>query len=157
MEKEKRTREEIAATMLEYFKENEDDFNAAVEELDSYNGYLGDNRYYEMEMLDEFYNGVEPSEVLRRAFYGYDEDTSWTDERGERHYGEFNPNRDYFSYNGYGNLVSSDYKDYTSYLDEYAVDAIIENRGELYTLDEVKELREMVKELDALDEEEAQA
>lgn len=36
-----------------YFEENEEIFNACIEELDSYNGYLGDDRYYPMDELDE--------------------------------------------------------------------------------------------------------
>ena len=34
-----------------YFKEHEELFNDCIEELDSYNGYLGDNRYYCMDEL----------------------------------------------------------------------------------------------------------
>ncbi len=40
--------------IIAYFEENEDIFNSCIEELDSFNGYLKDNRYYEMELLDEF-------------------------------------------------------------------------------------------------------
>ena len=97
--------------IIAYFEENEEIFNACIEELDSYNGYLNDNRYYEMEMLNEFYNGTDPIELLQRAYYGRDDDTWTIDASGNKTYGEFNPNRDYFYYNGHGNLVSSDYKD----------------------------------------------
>lgn len=99
--------------LMDYFKENEDAFIEAIEELDSYNGYLGDDRYYDMEFLNEFYCETEPLDILYRAFYGYDEDTSTED-----HHTEFNPNRKYFRYNGYGNLVSADYKDYSGRLDD---------------------------------------
>ena len=37
--------------IIEYFNDNPDQFNACIEELDSYNGYLNDSRYYEMELL----------------------------------------------------------------------------------------------------------
>ena len=46
---EKRTKEAIIADIIQYFKENEDVFNDCMEELDSYNGYLSDDRYYDME------------------------------------------------------------------------------------------------------------
>ena len=67
----KRTRpqEEITADIIAYFENNEDLFNDCMEELDSYNGYLGDDRYFSMDELDELYNGTEPSELLRRAFF----------------------------------------------------------------------------------------
>lgn len=119
------TREEAIEIIRKYFEENEEEFTKAIEELDSHNGFLGDDRCYEMEMIDEFYHGVAPSELMNRIFYGYDADTSYSDEH-RSHYEEFNPNRAYFYYNGYGNLVSTDYLDYSDKLDDYFVEAYIE-------------------------------
>ena len=126
---EKRTKEAIIADIIQYFKENEDVFNDCMEELDSYNGYLGDDRYYDMEELNDLYSGQEPQEILFRAFYGFDADMWMTDSSGNKEYGEFNPNRNYFYFNGYGNLVSSDYKDYSDKLDGYAIKEMSENRN----------------------------
>lgn len=148
-----RTAEEITADIIEYFEKNGDIFTDCIEELDSYNGYLGDNRYYSMDELDEFYNGVEPSEILRRAYYGRDDDTWTTDSNGDRTYGEFNPNREYFYYNGYGNLVSSDYKDYSSLLDHYAIEAMSENRCYIDSIDSSEELTALFDELEEAAEE----
>lgn len=117
--------------LMELFKNNEELFNETIEKLDSYNGYLGDNRYYPMEDLNEFYSNTEPLELLNRVFYGHDE-------YGEL--SEFNPNREYFTYNGYGNLVSSDTKDYSAYLDEYFIESLIDNASSLYLDDEVQEI-----------------
>lgn len=114
--------------IIEYFKNNESIFNECMEDLDAYNGYLGDDRYYEMEMLSEFYNGTDPVELLNRAYFGRDDENWYRKENGEKVYGEFNPNRTYFYYNGYGNLVSADYKDYSAHLDEYAINAMLENK-----------------------------
>lgn len=149
-----RTTEEITADIIEYFENNSDVFNDCMEELDSYNGYLGDNRYFPMDELDELHNGTEPSELLRRAFYGYDEDTCVTDSDGNKNYGAFNPNRDYFRYNGYGNLVSADYKDYSGMLDKYAVESMSENRHYVDTIDDNEELSDLFDELEATAEEE---
>lgn len=134
--------------IIAFFEENENIFNDCIEELDSYNGYLNDDRYYEMEMLNDFYNGTEPLELLRRVYYGYDKDTYHTDEHGRREYGEFNPNRDYFKYNGYGNLVSADYKDYSANLDDYCIESMCENRDEIYTIEEHEELKALFDELE---------
>jgi hypothetical protein len=123
--------------LMELFKNDEQLFNSTIEELDSYNGYLGDDRYYEMEYLNEFYNSVEPLELLQRAYFGRDDDNYITDSNGNKTYSEFNPNRDYFYYNGYGNLVSSDYKDYSYKLDNYFIDALLENYNHLYLDDEI--------------------
>ena len=142
-----RTREDIIKSIIEYFKENEDIFNECMEELDSYNGYLGDDRYYEMYMLDEFYHDTKPTELLERVFYGYDEDTSTED-----NHTEFNPNREYFRYNGYGNLVSADYKDYSCYLDHYMVEAMEENKNDIYGINDNTELEELFTELEEIEQ-----
>ena len=149
-----RTTEEIAADIIEYFKNNEDIFNDCMEELDSYNGYLGDDRYYSMDELDELYNGIEPSELLRRAFFGYDEETYTTDRYGSKTYGAFNPNRDYFRYNGYGNLVSADYKDYSGMLEPFAIEVMSENRSYIDSIDDNEDLTALFDELEAAAEEE---
>lgn len=134
--------------IIAYFEENEDTFNECIEELDGYNGYLGDDRYYSMDELNDLYIGVEPIEILQRAYFGQDNDTWHTDASGNKIYGEFNPNRDYFTFNGYGNLVSSDYKDYTHKLDEYFVEALLENRSYIDTIENDDELSELFDELE---------
>ena len=134
--------------IIEYFNDNEEIFNSCIEELDGYNGYLGDDRYYEMEMLNEFYHDTEPLELLYRTYYGRDDDTYTTDSRGDKTYGEFNPNRDYFHYNGYGNLVSSNYKDYSSHLDEYVIESMSENRQYIDTIEDNEDLTALLDELE---------
>lgn len=109
-----------------------------MEELDSYNGYLGDHRYYNMDDLNEFYRETEPLEILYRVYYGRDDDTR----------GEFNPNREYFYYSGYGNLISSDYKDYTALLDRWAIEAMSENRQYIDTIENDNELNALFDELE---------
>lgn len=146
----KRTAEEVTADIIAFFQEHEDIYNDAIEELDEYNGYLGDDRYFSMDELDELYCGTEPSELLRRAYYGYDEETYTTDSSGNKTYGEFNPNREYFRYNGYGNLVSADYKDYSGQLDNYAVESMSENRPYIDSIEHSDELAALFDELEEL-------
>lgn len=141
-------RNTVIETIIEWFKENEEVFNDCIEELDSWNGYLGDDRYYSMYELDELYNGSSPLEILQRAFYGYDDDTS-----SENSHTEFNPNRDYFRFNGYGNLVSTDYKDYSDHIDHWAVENMAENRQHIDSIDDEPELSELFDALEADDAE----
>lgn len=141
-------KEKIIEKIIEYFKENEEIFNQCAEELDSYDGYLGDNRYYSMDELNNFYRDTDPIELLQRAYYGYDADTYTTDGNGNREHGEFNPNRDYFKYNGYGNLVSTDHPDYSDMLDEYIIGDMLENRRWIDTIDENPELSELFDRLE---------
>ena len=150
---EKRTKEAIITDIIQYFKENEDVFNDCMEELDIYNGYLGDDRYYDMEELNDLYSGQEPQEILFRAFYGFDADSWHADSRGDKEYGAFNPNRNYFYFNGYGNLVSSDYKDYSDKLDGYAIEAMSENRNYIDSIESNDILADLFDELEEAEEE----
>lgn len=54
MEERTRTVEEIKEEIKAYFEENEEEYNEVIEDLDSYNGYLGDDRYYNMYILRMF-------------------------------------------------------------------------------------------------------
>ena len=143
-----RTAKKIIEKIIAYFYEHEDIYNEAVEELDSYNGYLGDDRYYSMDELDELYNGTEPTEILYRAFYGHDADVWTINKHGEKEYGPFNPNREYFTYDGYGNFVSSNYKDYFVLLGYYIIESMLENRDYIDTIDNDTELSELFDELE---------
>lgn len=158
---------EIFRQVLEYFQDNEDEFIDAIEELDSYNGYLGDDRYYSMDELAENYIGmfsynpyssrnqhneaIEQFEnLLNRIYYGYDADNWTTDSSGEKTYGAFCPNRDYYYYNGYGNLISTDYKDYSDKLDDYFIESLYENKEHLSLPCDVED---MFDQLDGEDDE----
>ena len=143
-------KENTISRIIEYFRDNEDLFNECIEELDNYNGYLGDYRVYEMEEIDELYRDADPSYLLERAFYGFDEDTWTTDADGEKTYGEFNPNRAYFYYSGYGNLVSTDYKDYSAHLDSYAIEAMHEDRPHIYTIENNEDLEALFDDLEEI-------
>jgi hypothetical protein len=149
-----REREQIVNDIIKYFEENEELFNECIEELDSWNGYLNDDRYYNMEDLNDFYNGVEPLELLNRVYYGKDADTWHTDSRGDKIYGEFNPNREYFTYNGYGNLVSTDYKDYSAHLDKYFIDNLSKYRVHIDCIEGYDDLAALFDELEQEESEE---
>ena len=51
-----------------------------------------DDEIIEMERFDEICEGMTPSDIASSIFYG-----------------DFNPNHDYFRYNGYGNIESTNY------------------------------------------------
>lgn len=146
-----KTREQTINQIIKFFEDNEDIFNSCIEELDGYNGYLNDDRYYDMEELNEFYNDTEPMELLYRVFYGHDEDFYTTDSSGNRTYSEFNPNRNYFKYNGYGNLVSTNYPNYSDKLDNYFIDSLIENRQYINSIEENEELQMLFDELENME------
>ena len=117
---------ELVEKLMDYYRENTEDFNNDIEALNSWNGCLYDDQIYPMEELNEFFSYEKPDEILHRAFYGYDEPVNKDEERLP-----FNPNRKYFYFNGYGNLVSINKKDYSNYLEESFIQDIIDNRYNL--------------------------
>lgn len=113
-------REQIVNQIKEKL-EDEEVFNSLCEELDNYNGFLNDDRYYPMDELYELNQPNSQSDfdnLMNRIYYGHDEDSCTFDNYGNKHYDAFNPNREWFKYNGYGNLVSTDYKEYNVSTDE---------------------------------------
>ena len=149
----KKTHAEAVQAIIDYFEENPDIFNECIEELDAWNGYLGDDRCYPMDELDDLYSDTDASEVLRRAFFGYDADTWTTDAHGDKEYGAFNPMRDYFYFNGYGNLVSTDDIDYSGFIDEYAVESMYERYGEMSTIADNDDLDDLFSAISEADDE----
>lgn len=123
-----RTEKEIRQELKDLFEEDNTLFNETIEELDSYNGYLGDDRYYFMENLTDCIDTSDLwNSLIYRMFCGRDDDCYITNSQGEKEYSQFNPNRDYYYYNAYGNLVSSDDKDYSAYLNDYFIDELLNN------------------------------
>lgn len=135
--------------ILEFFKENESVFNDCITELDGWNGYLNDERYYPMDELNEIFSGTSCVDILNRAYFGYDLDSWTTDSSGNKIYNAFNPNREFFTFNGYGNLVSTDYIDYSDFLDDYFIQALSESRSHIWVIDSDDELSALFDELDA--------
>lgn len=148
------TAKEIRQELKDLFEDNEELFNETIEELDSYNGYLGDNRYYFMEDLTDYIDTSDLwSSLIYRMFYGRDDDCYITNSQGEKEYSQFNPNRLYFYYNGYGNLILSDYKDYSNYLDDEFIDNLLENYQYLNLDADVKNLLDELENAEQEDEE----
>lgn len=125
-----------------YFEEDQDSFIDAIEELDSNEGYLGHYRFIPMDELDDILYRRLPKDILLNAFNGRDLD-SYNKEVDE--YGKFNPNRDYFRFDAYENLESSDYKDYSIFLDEEFIERLIEKRDDLYSILCLDDLQEMLE------------
>lgn len=73
---------------------------------------------YPMEFLNEYFSGEDAVFIIERAYFGSDYDGK----------GPFNPTDDYFTVNGYGNLVSMSESDYAdeaySLIDDELAEAI---------------------------------
>ncbi len=94
----------VLEKIADVLNDDSDLFVKMCEEVDSYNGLLGDARCEDMDMIDEFFN--KPSELLDRM-------------------DEFNSSDDYFYFNGYGNVTTTSDK-FDVYEDEVDVDDLVD-------------------------------
>lgn len=139
----------IAQDIIGWFANNYDDFNVTIEQLDDLCSWFNGDRYLPMEMLNEAFYNTEPAKILDYAFYGYDDDSYIINAlSGVKEHAKFNPNREYFYFDCCDNLVSSDVKDYSSYLNEYFVAALLNHRCSMTLSDEVEELLDKLAEAD---------
>lgn len=53
--------------LLSYYKENTENFNHDIEELDSWNGYLGSKRYYPMEDYSDYLDERFVEEIIKNG------------------------------------------------------------------------------------------
>lgn len=105
----------IEERMTDYWKTHNDSFSNVCEDLDSYDGFLGDDRVYPMDELDDILGNKKPSEVLQMV------DTD-----------NFNYNDDYFYYNIYG-IRSTDEKEYFNDVDYSEVfEKLVDNYGKIF-------------------------
>lgn len=106
-----------------------------------WNEYCEDARLYDDRIIDayeleEIYFGVDPLELVNRFFYGSDD---FNKDSGA------NPNRNYFTLNGYGNIVSFDYiyNEYTDTFNHVYIDDLIDyiiEKNEDFCNDDIREL-----------------
>ena len=115
--------------VVDYLFDNDDLFCNLLEQMDNWNGYLGDDRWYPMDELDEYLCGKSPSEILGMVDLSFD------------------VRDDFFRVDGYGDLESCDNPDYSYYLGAGFVSDLLEVRNHMDIEDD--ELNEM---LDSLEE-----
>lgn len=151
-ENQPRTAAEITAEIIRFFEDNTAIFNDCIEELDRRTGYLGDNRYIDMDELNEMWDFLEPTEILCRADFGYDADTYVVDMNHCRARQPFNPHRNYFKFNAHGHPISTNYKDYSAQLDERVVKTLAENRDKISAIVPGSTLALLFDELEAVEE-----
>ena len=102
-------KQHVRDAIAEVLENDTDAFVQICEELDNWNGFLGDVRCYNMDEIDEFFN--KPSELLDKM-----SDFDYTDE--------------YFYFDIYGVTTSSD--KYDVYSDNVSVDDVIDAIEDCY-------------------------
>ena len=96
-----------------------------------------DDEIIEMERFDEICEGMTPSEIARSIFFG-----------------DFNPNHDYFHFNGYGNFESTDFPTDWIYLSDIAKEVV--DRECAFENDEIQEEIDSWSDDDEEDEEDSE-
>lgn len=84
----------IEKRMIDYWKNHNNSFSNVCENLDSWDGFLGDDRVYQMYDFDDMLDGKKPSEVVQMLN------------------SDFNYSDDYFYFDEYGEICSTDEKKY---------------------------------------------
>lgn len=79
-----------------------------------------DDEIIEMERFDEICEGMTPSDIARSIFYG-----------------DFNPNHEYFRFNGYGNFESTSFPANWIYPNDIAIDVVDSEKS--FENDEIQE------------------
>ena len=101
----------IENRMIKYWKAHNDSFSRICEELDSWNGFLDDDRIYSMDELDGLLCDRKPSEVLQMvdiSNFDYSDDYFYYDVYGIRSTNE----KDYYDYVDYSNVFKKLIDDY---------------------------------------------
>lgn len=98
---------------LEELKEDNDIFVVACEELDNWDGFLGDDRVYDMSELDELLYGKSPLEIIEMVDGN-----------------NFSTSDDYFQFTMYG-LESTDDK-YDVYISNYGAEEVLDELIDKY-------------------------
>ena len=106
----------IEKKMTDYWESHNDSFSRVCEELDSYDGFLDDNRCYPMDELDDYLCDTKPSDIVRMI----DNDFNYAD--------------NYFYYDGCGRLCSTDEKNYYDCVDYSDVfEKLINDYNQIFT------------------------
>ena len=100
-----------------------------VNEINGWDGSLEYLQAYSMDEFDEIMNGFEPLEIANRIYFG-----------------DFNPNHEYFRFNGYANLESLDEYDLEEEIKDYSSE-IARRTIELYEEGKLQYLDEEVLEI----------
>lgn len=135
------TKTDLRKEIIAILDENPALLASVLEELDDLNGYLGGDRWMSMSDLDLVLGDINPSDVAMMCYWGKDLD-SWNDRP------TFNPTRQYFRFNAYGHLESSDVRDYADWNNGSLADDIALNWGRLDFVKNDKELLDLAIALD---------
>ena len=114
-----------------YFNANKTELFEVVSQINSYDSSLQHLEFLDMEDLDVYLEGLTPTDIANKIFFG-----------------DFNPNHEYFRFNGYENLESFDEwelnKELFDNIDEI-IERIIDLKDEIELPEEIENILENSK------------
>ena len=114
-----------------YFNANKTELFEVVSQINSYDSSLQHLEFLDMEDLDMYLDGLTPTDIANKIFFG-----------------DFNPNHEYFRFNGYENLESFDEwelnKELFDNIDEI-IERIIDLKDEIELPEEIENILENFK------------
>ena len=114
-----------------YFNTNKTELFEIVSQINSYDSSLQHLEFLDMEDLDMYLDGLTPTDIANKIFFG-----------------DFNPNDEYFRFNGYENLESFDEwelnKELFDNIDEI-IERIIDLKDEIELPEEIENILENFK------------
>ena len=122
--------------IIDHLKEDDVLANRIVEQLDDYNGWLNEERWYPMEHLGEFLDGTDPVDAILMVQNG-----------------QFNIHNDVFRQNVYGNLISANFYHYHDSIDFYLVEALSNYRRWCPAIESDRKLASLFDKLDEIESE----
>lgn len=113
-----------------YFNANKTELFEVVSQINSYDSSLQHLEFLDMEDLDMYLDGLTPTDIANKIFFG-----------------DFNPNHEYFRFNGYENLESLDEwelnKELFDNIDEI-IERIIDLKDEIELPEEIEDILENI-------------
>ena len=114
-----------------YFNANKTELFEVVNQINSYDSSLQHLEFLDMEDLDMYLDGLTPTDIANKIFFG-----------------DFNPNHEYFRFNGYENLESFDEwelnKELFDNIDEI-IERIIDLKDEIELPKEIENILKIFK------------
>ena len=113
-----------------YFNTNKTELFEIVSQINSYDSSLQHLEFLDMEDLDTYLDGLTPTDIANKIFFG-----------------DFNPNHEYFRFNGYENLESFDEwelnKELFDNIDEI-IERIVDLKDEIELPEEIENILENI-------------
>ena len=113
-----------------YFNANKTELFEVVSQINSYDSSLQHLEFLDMEDLDMYLDGLTPTDIANKIFFG-----------------DFNPNHEYFRFNGYENLESFDEwelnKELFDNIDEI-IERVIDLKNEIELPKEIENILENI-------------